>query len=268
MADAFLLEPSEISELNERGMKKLERLFFHCNTLLGGLSIPVQLERTDYMFTFESALNMYRTRSSRSINQTFGFLDLQIGQSSYQLHERVDVVKKINRSGGAFGGIGQIGGFESFGAATANTILRGATGGAGAIDLPTFDFFAQYQETLARIFATEINFHFRPENNSLVIHQVPKRIETVMLELSVLKTVDELLNDHWAYNWLQQYTLAVSKTVLGEKLSLFATVAGPQGGTVTKGEQLKQAGHDEMIYLEDELMNWGDSGDIPLPIRG
>jgi hypothetical protein len=267
MSDAFLLEPSDLAELDDTGRRKLEKLFYHCNTLLGGTSIPVQLERDDYSIAFESAMNMYRTRSSRSVNETFGFLELQIGQASYQLHERVDVVKKINRSGGAFGGIGQVGTFESFGAATANTILRGGAGG-GAIDLPTFDFFAQYQETLARIFATEINFHFRPENNSLVVHQVPKRKEHIMLELSVLKTITELLNDHWAYDWLQKYTLAVSKTILGEKLSLFATVAGPQGGTVTKGEQLKQAGHEEMMALEDDLMMWGDSGNIPLPTRG
>jgi len=268
MADAFLLEPSDLEELDNDGRKRLEKIFYHCNTLLGGTSIPVQLEQNDYSIAFETALNLYRTRSSRSVNETFGFLELQIGQATYTLHKRVDVVKKINRSGGAFGGIGQVGGFESFGAATANTILRGATGGAGAIDLPTFEFFAQYQETLGRIFATEINFNYRPENNTLVIFQVPRRKEYIMLELSVLKSINELLADHWAYDWLRKYTLAVSKTILGEKLSLFATIAGPQGGTVTKGEQLKQAGHDEMSALEDDLMMWGDSGNIPLPIRG
>lgn len=261
-------EPTEIKELDAEGKKKLERLFYHCNTLLGGLSIPVHLERDDYMMAFESAINLYRTRSSRSVNQTFGFMELQIGQTVYQLNERVDVVKKINRSGGSFGGIGQIGSFEPFGAATANTILRGVTGGAGAIDLTTFDFLAQYQETLNRIFAREINFHFRPENHTLTIYQTPRSQEHIMLELSVLKTVTELLNDHWAYDWLQKYTLAVSKMILGEKYSLFATVAGPQGGTVMKGEQLKQSAQQEMEYLEEELMVWGDSSDIPLPIRG
>jgi len=263
-----MFEPAEITELTPEGKKRMERLFYHCNTMLGGSSIPVHLERIDYMFCLESAVNLYRTRSSRSVNQTFGFLNMEIGQSVYQLHERVDVVKKICRSGGIGGGIGQMGSFEPFGAATANTILRGATGGAGAIDVVSFDFMAQYQETLNRVFAREINFHFRPEDHTLVIYQVPKSKETALLELSVLKTLTELLNDHWSYDWLQKYTLAVSKTILGEKYSLFTTIAGPQGGTIMKGEQLKQAGHDAMIALENELMEWGDSSDIPLPIRG
>lgn len=268
MTDTVLLEPAELTELTDEGRRKLDQLFYHCNTLLGGLSIPVHLEREDYMMAFESAKNMYRTRSSRSVNQTFGFLKLEPGQSVYQLNERVDVVRRICRSGGLGGGIGGVGAFEPFGAATINTILRGVTGGAGAIDISTYDFMAQYQETLARIFAREINFHFRPENNTLIVHQLPKSEEIVLLELSVLKTISELLSDHWSYDWLQKYTLAISKTILGEKYSLFSTIAGPQGGTIMKGEQLKQSGHEDMEKLEDELMEWGDSSDIPLPIRG
>lgn len=263
-----MLEPIELQELTDEGKKRLERLFYHCNVRLGGTSIPVHLERDDYVFAFESATNLYRTRSSRSINQTFGFLELCPGVSIYQLHERVDVVMRITRSGGISGGMGAIGSFEPFGAATANTILRGVTGGAGAIDIATYDFLAQYQETLERIFAREINFSFRPEDHKLVIFQIPRAQELVLLELSVLKTVEELLNDHWAYDWLQKYTLAVSKTILGEKYSLFSTLPGPSGGSVLKGEQLKQSGHDEMQYLEDDLMVWGDSSDLPLPIRG
>ena len=265
MSGAEMFEPVELAELDQEGKQRLERLFYHCNTLLGGSSIPVHLEKVDYMLAFESALHMYRTRSSRSVNQTFGFLKLEPNKSQYTLHDRIDVVKKIERGGGVLGG----GAFESFGAATANTILRGATGGAGAIDLVTYDFLAQYQETLSRVFATTMNFHYRNENNTLVIYQPPTTEETVLLEISVLKTVTELLNDHWSYEWLQKYTLAVSKTILGEIYSLITSpMPGPQGGTTLKGDQLKQAGEQEKEKLEDDLLVFGDSSDIPLPIRG
>lgn len=268
MSGVELYESVEILELSGDGKKKLERLFFHCNTLLGGSSIPVHMERTDYVMCFESAINMYRTRSSRSVNQTFAFVELIPGQSIYTVHERVDVVKRITRTGAGFGGIGNVGAFESFGAATANTILTGVNGGAGAIDLVSYELLSQYQETVSRIFATEFNFHYRPENRTLVLHSTPTTNECILIEVSMLKSLTELLNDHWAYDWLQKYTLAVAKTVLGEKYSLFATIAGPQGGTVMKGNELKQSGVEEMRTLEDELMEWGDSGDIALPIRG
>lgn len=273
-----MFEPVEMTEMTDEGKKKMERLFYHCNVRLGGTGIPVHLERDDYVFSLESAVNMYRTRSSRSINQTFGFLELIAGQQVYVLNERVDVVKRICRGnfGGIAGtgnttggGIGSGGGsFESFGAATAHLLMTGGLSGSGGADLTTFDFMRQKQETMAKLFASEINFNYRVEDHSLIIFQPPRQGETVLLELSVLKTMTELLCDHWAYDWLQKYTLAVGKTILGEKYSLFATIAGPQGGTVMKGEQLKQAGEHEMEKLEDELMEWGDSSDIPMPIRG
>lgn len=277
MSTVEMFEPVEMKEMTDEGKRKMERLFYHCNVRLGGTGIPVHLERDDYVFALESAVNMYRTRSSRSINQTFAFLEFTQGQQVYQLNERVDVVKRIRRGGlGGFGstgttsgGIGTGGGsFESFGAATAHLLLRGGLSGSGGADLATFDFIKQKQETLEKLFATEINFNFRVEDHTLMIFQPPVNNEMVLLELSVLKTMTELLCDHWAYDWLQKYTLAVSKTILGEKYSLFATIAGPQGGTVMKGEQLKQAGEQEMEKLEDELMEWGDSSDIPMPIRG
>jgi hypothetical protein len=268
MSGSYLLEPTEIEELSEEAKKRLERLYYHCNVRLGGTSIPVHLEDDDYTYAFESAVNLYRTRSSRSINQTFGFIELQPGQAMYQLHERVDVVKKVTRAGAGFGGTGNLGSFESFGAATINSLMRGVAGGPGGVDLATWDFTAQYMETIERLFAREINFAFRNEDQTLILHQTIGAKEWVLLEVSVLKPLTSLLNDHWAYDWLQKYTLGVCKTILGEKYSLFATISGPQGGSVMKGEQLKQAGNEEMTKLEDDLMVWGDSSDIPLPIRG
>ena len=269
MANTELFQLEELQELSPKGKKQLERLYYHCNVKLGGTSIPVQLETDDYAFSFESALHMYRTRSSRSINQTFGFMELQKGQSIYTLHERVDVVKRILRGGGGFsGGLGSAGGFESFGAATTNTLLRGAAGGGGAIDLATWDMVAQYQKTLGRLFAREINFYYRNETNELVLHQTPNVNEHVLLELSVLKSISELMDDHWAYDWLQKYTFFASMEILGRKLGLFAIMPGPQGGSTTRAESMISEAQAGMEKLEDELMEWGDSSDIPMPIRG
>ena len=271
MSGVELFEPKEIRELDEEGRRRLERLFYHCNTLLGGTSIPVHMERDDYVMAFESALNLYRTRSSRSVNQGIGFLETEPGRSQYVLHQRVDVVQRIGRARGLFAGTGSGGNFDSFSMATMNSLLRGNTGTggtSGAIDLVSYEFAMQYQETIAKLFAAEIRFSYRPESGLLVLYQTPKANESIILEVSVLKTISDLLADHWAYDWLQKYTLAVSKGILGEKYSLFATFAGPQGGTVLKGEQLKQASEQEKERLEQELLDMGDSADIAHIVRG
>lgn len=270
MADFSMMEFADTEANTPEFRKKIDRLFYQCNIELGGSSIPVHLEDPDYIFSFEKAVDVYRSMSSRSVVQTYGFLELQPTQSVYVLNERIDLVQRIYRGRGLFGGVGSgSGAFESFGAATANTLLRGGINpNAATVNLATYDFLLQYEETLARLFARELHFVYRNETHTLILTQVPRYNETVAMKVSVLKSFSELLDDHWSKNWLQKYTLAKCRIILGEKYSLFATMPGAQGGTVLKGEALKQQGQQDIEKLEQELLEYGDSMDIQMPVRG
>ena len=197
-------------------------------------------------------------------------MTLESGRVVYELNDKIDNITKIWRSRGLFGGLaGGLGSFESFGAATANTLLRGGLGANGAsVNLFSYDLLLQYQETLDRLFVREIQFIFRNEVNTILLTQVPRTQEIILLDCYVLKSYRELLGDHWAYRWLQDMTLAQLRVILGEKYSLFSTLPGAQGGTVLKGEQLKQQGTNDMQRLEDDLLLYADSSDIPQAIRG
>jgi hypothetical protein len=188
----------------------------------------------------------------------------------YIMDERVDNVIKIWRSRGLFGGqAGGSGAFESFGAATANTLLRGGIGQNGAsFDLVSYDLVLQYQETLDRLFAREMQFVFRTEANSLYLLQIPNAPEEILVESMVLKSYIELLKDHYAARWLRDYHLAEMKIMLGEKYRVFATIPGAQGGTTMKGEQLVGEGIQDKQRLEDDLLLYVDGGMVPQPIRG
>ena len=257
-------------ESNDAETKKmLEKLYYQVNVQLGGTGIQTNLCDDDYDNAFDIAVQTYRTGSTRSTNETFGFLTLETNRVKYVLNERVDNVWEIYRSRGFVGGLGGVGSFESFGAATTNILLRGGLHQHSAnVDLASFDFLLQYQETLNRLFAREIQFVYHEHSSELLILQVPRFEEVVGLKLSILKSFKELLQDRFAYKWLREYTLAVAKTIQGEKYSKFSTMPGAQGGTVLKGEQLKQAGVEEMLKLEQDLLDFDDAGGIPQPIRG
>lgn len=271
MTSLDLINPIEFDEATwAETKKKLERLFLICNTQLGGTRIDVHLEDADFVFAWEAAVNQYRMMRSRSVYQTYGFLQMEPLRQVYVLNRRIDNIEYTFRSRGLFGGVGGgVGSFESFGAATANILLRGGGGQYGAnVDLARYDFLMQYQETMNRLFAREIHFIYRNDRHTLILTQVPRVKETLGLKMWVFKRYDELLNDHFAYNWLQKYTLAKCKSTLGEKYSLFSSLPGAQGGSTLKGDALKQAGADEAKYLEDEILNYADGSEIPLPIRG
>ena len=82
--------------------------------------------------------------------------------------------------------------------------------------------------------------------------------ETVLLQIYNKKPDSMLLNDDRIFPWLQDYSLALCKEMLGQAREKFATIAGPQGGTQLNGGALKQEAKAEMDMLEDELKRFID----------
>lgn len=267
----FEQEPDDADLLTSKDAKKrLEKLCYDNYIMLGGSNIEVHLEDEDYDSCFRSSVETYRQMSSNSVYKGYGTLQLEGGRTVYVLNERIDNVLRIHRSRSLFGGaLGGSGAFESFGAATANTLLRGGLGQNGAaFDLFSYDLVMQYQETLNRLFVQEMSFVFRPETSTLLITHVPNAAETIALTVYVLRSYEELLRNHFAYRWLKRYTLAEMKSILAEKYRLFSTLPGAQGGTVMKGEQLQTEAISEKESLEEDLLLYVDGPEVPQAHRG
>jgi hypothetical protein len=86
--------------------------------------------------------------------------------------------------------------------------------------------------------------------------------ETVLLHIYNKKPDSMLLNDSRIFPWLQDYSLALCKDMLGQAREKFATIAGPQGGTQLNGGALKGEAKAEMDALEEELKRFYD-GSMP-----
>lgn len=82
--------------------------------------------------------------------------------------------------------------------------------------------------------------------------------ETVMLWMYNHKPDSMILNDYRVFPWIQDYSLAMAKHMLGEAREKFAQIAGPQGGTSLNGAALKAEAKVEMDALEEELKRFID----------
>lgn len=87
--------------------------------------------------------------------------------------------------------------------------------------------------------------------------------ETVLLWIYNKKPDSMLFNDSRVFPWLQDYSLALCKEMLGQAREKFATISGPQGGTQLNGTALKAEAKAEMEALEEELKRYYD-GSQPL----
>ena len=238
-----------------------KQVFDYVRNNLGAGMIDVELDDVHLETALTRALDKFRQRSENSVEESYGFLTLQEDTNEYILSDQVISVREIfRRSIGSRTGSGQGGTlFEPFNLAYTNTYLL-RTGHLGG--LATYYLFASYQELVGKMFGSFINFTFNPANHKLTITQRPRITdgETVLLWLYNHKPDVTIMNDVYAKPWIRDYSLAVSKYMLGEARSKFGTIAGPQGGTSLNGDALKADAQAQMEKLEEDLRNYVAGG--------
>jgi hypothetical protein len=232
---------------------KKQEVFDYVNAFLGGGMIDVELDPIHYETALKKALGQFRQRSDHSVEESYIFVDLAIDRNDYTLPQEVIEVRQVfrrsvgSRTGG--GGGGTV--FEPFNMAYTNTYLASGSNMGG---LATYDFFAQHQELVGRMFGSFIQFKWNTTTKKLTIFQRPRGPEQIMLYAYNLRPDVQLLDDYQAGQWIKDYTLAQCKYMLGEARGKFTTIAGPQGGTALNGDTLKAEAQAEIEKLEIELM--------------
>ena len=236
-----------------------QQIVDYVRTMLGDGMIDVELDPTHYNIAIDRALNRFRQRSSNAVEESYGFLTIEVDRNEYILPKEVMNVRQIfrrsigSRSGGGQGGTL----FEPFNLAYSNTYLLTATNMGG---LATYYAFASYQKQVGKMFGSEINFVFNKTSKKLVLMQRPRSEEEVLLWLYNYRPDFNLIEDPFANQWIKDYSLATCKMMLGEAREKFGQVASPQGSTTLNGSALKTEAKAEIDALELELINYKDGG--------
>ena len=236
-----------------------QKVIDYIQAMLGSGMVDVELDPVHYNTAIDRALNKFRQRSSNAVEESFGFLMLDIDKNDYLLPQEVTNVRQIfRRSIGSRSGGGQGGSlYEPFNLAYSNTYLLTSSNMGG---LATYYAFASYQKQVGKMFGSEINFTFNKTTKKLTIMQRPRSEEEVLLWLFNYRPDFNLLQDPFANQWLKDYSLATCKMMLGEAREKFNQIASPQGGTSLNGTALKGEGKAEMETLEMDLVNYKDGG--------
>jgi len=236
---------------------------------LGDGLVDVELEQEHYDMAIKQSLVKYRQRAQNSVEESYAHLRLMPETQEYILPKEVQTVRAIFRRG-----IGSVTGttasqFEPFASGYLNTYMltAGRVGG-----LTNYELFVSYQKLAMTMFGGYMNFTFNPVTKKLiVVRKMPyqganppvDQQESVLLWIYNTKPDQMLLNDTYAFPWLQEYAYSFSKMLLGQAYSKFAQIAGPQGGAQLNGSAMVGEAKEEMIKLEEDLKTYVD-GSQPL----
>lgn len=236
-----------------------QKIVEYVQAMLGSGMVEVELDPIHYTTAIDRALNKFRQRSTNAVEESYGFLTLQVDVNEYTLPKEVMNVRQLyrrsigSRSGGGDGGTL----FEPFNLAYSNTYLLASSNMGG---LATYYAFASYQKQVGKMFGSDINFTFNKTTKVLTIMQRPRAEEELLLWMYNYRPDFNLLQDPYAGQWLKDYSLATCKMMLGEAREKFSQIAGPQSGTSLNGAALKGEAKAELEALELELINYKEGG--------
>ena len=149
------------TRIDSSGYGSRDDLIRELKLRLGDGMVDVELDRDHYDIAINKAMAKYRQLSSGSVEESIVWIQTQPDVTKYTLPSEVIDVKRLYRRGvGTNSGGGT--NFDPFDVAFNNMYMlqAGQLGG-----LATFDAFAQYKETLGRIFGSEYNFTYNSCTN-------------------------------------------------------------------------------------------------------
>lgn len=245
---------------NQIGYKNREELIKEIQLRLADGIVDVELDREHYDVAIDKAIATYRQLSSGSVEESVVFLNTAPGITEYTLPDEVMEVRRLYRRGiGTNSGGGT--NFDPFDVAFNNMYMlqAGQIGG-----LAVFDAFAQYKETIGRVFGSEYNFLWNRNTKVLKILRNVQHTEEVLIGVYNFIPESVLLKDVYASPWLSYYALAQSKLMLGEARSKYVSGLPGAGGSIQlNGEALKTEAREDLDKLKDSLHNM-EEGNSPL----
>jgi hypothetical protein len=109
------------------------------------------------------------------------------------------------------------------------------------------------------MFGGYLTYTFDPVTKTLrIVRDFKGSGEKVLIWADILKPEAVLLQDPSIGTWIQDYTFANLKMIIGEAREKFATIAGPGGGTSLNGAAMKSEGYAMAERLIDDLKRYVD----------
>lgn len=233
-----------------------EELFNSCMLRLGMNIIDLEIDPDHLEVAYNYALSTYRQRAQNSTQESYILFTVEKNVDTYTLPSEIINVRCLyRRTVGLETGPSSTS-FDPFSSAILNTYLLNYNFSGG---LATYDFYAGYVELAARMFGGYLTYTFDPVSKTLrIVRDFKGSGEKILIWADILRPETTLLQDPSIGTWIQDYTFATLKTIIGEAREKFATIAGPGGGTSLNGAAMKSEGKEMQAQLIDELKRYVD----------
>ena len=216
---------------------------------LGYPVVDVELTKSQLNIAVDRALEVLRAHSSIAYKRGFFFLNIEPKQQRYKMTNRVAGFHKIvtvmsaHRFTSAFLS-------TAHGSGVYGQIVLQHLYNMGTYDLLSFHLISQYIEQLEHLFATRLTFSWDEYSRMLSFHSAFTVKERVLLDVMVERTEQEIIQNRWSKNWIENYALAEAKQMIAQIRGKYATLPGAGGGVSLNASDLM----NEAQILKEQCM--------------
>jgi len=227
---------------------------YEMETLLGGNLVDVELTEDDYDLAFQRAKRMMQQRGNNNLRRDFITIPIVAETVTYQLPTNTDEIMQIIKPNGYSTN-------DPFTEAAIQEIF-GVTGGLTSQTLATYELSSQMLENLSIYAVDAVPYHFDRIGKSIRFLKTPKVDQNWIADCYVHLADDEYRDIFW----IQEWTLAELKIMLGRAYSKFASLSAPTGETSLQGDILVNEGREDKLNLIEDIKNHIDAAPTSLPI--
>ena len=215
---------------------------------LGGNLVDVELEDKELNLAFKKAKRTFIQKGHNSYRRMFYKTAVTKGCMIIPVPYNVDTVVRIIKPRRGF----HIG--DDFSLAAFNDIFPVTVSGGTSGDLLSYELTLQKLERWEKYMATDVDFNYDPFKHTISIMKAPLRDEVWLVELYTNLEDSEYMDILWIQNW----TIAEAKIMLGTAYRKFSSLPSPDGTVSLDGGSLIQEGKEEKLALLEEIENYTD----------
>ena len=220
----------------------------HILKFMGDCLIEIELEDTHIAAAFHRAKKVHEEQGNVNYDRRFLSFPVKKNKTEYEIPKNVEVVIDIIQSKGGL----HVG--DPFHIAYINQIFGHKVSGFG--DLLIFDLSLQQQEIIKKYSAYHRQWIHNRDKNTITLLKEPLVDETWFIEVQITKTDEQYMD----MLWIQRYTIAELKGIIGRAYRKFSTLSTPSGDVSLDGDQLVQESREEKTDLMEEIKNFADTG--------
>lgn len=224
-------------------------------TLLGGNLVDVELTDSDITVAFNHAVKTWEQKGNVNLDHEWMTLPVTQGTRVYTVPDGINTIVRVIRPSTT--GLSTD---NPFHAAFIQNLYSGfGVGGVGVgSQLISYDLTLQLIENIEKYFSLGTQFFYRRFSKEIELQTQPQYDSIWFMEVYKTLTDDQYRD----VLWVQEWTLAECKMILGRAYSKFQSLSAPTGDTSLNGDALIQEGKDDKERLLQDISDYTDGEPI------